>query len=740
MSRPKGKEIDLVGDPPSAHKTLPSREPGPSLRSLAAPFSAYLVLAAVATYPLLFRLGDHVCGEGSPPLNVWAIGFVLHQLPRDPVHLFDGNAFYPYHRSLAFSEHLVVPALLSSPALAVTRNLVASYNLTVLLTLALSGLGMFLFARELTGDQGAAFVAGMFYAFHTWNINETSRLQILSSEFFPLLMLALVRFFRDPGLRRGLLCGLLYALQSLSCMYWALYLPIVVGSTVGVLQWRRPLPWRVVRRLIAGLGPGLVVAGIFALPYVEAARELGFERKAPSPVLINRWGEVLPESLLYRHVLGTGQPNENAAHFLGFVALGLALCGILGRRGEASSLMGLRGLFLGFVVVGFLLSLGPQLKLGQRILCPGPYALLWRLVPGFRHVRYPERFSLFVILGLAPFVADGLAWLRPRLGPAATFALGALVFLEHLSVPRPLSFLPTGKEVPEVYRWLAHQSDVRVIAEVPSSRMWMERADGLPMYLSTFHWKRTVQGFTGYFPPTYTFLKWRLFHFPEAESVDFLRRLGVDTIVVGPEKVRALARAGAGAGWGIVGPFPEGHVALRLPQATGEAFSPPIRDDGSYEEVDRAGWKVEASSPGAALAIDGDPNTWWGSVDDPQAAEDYYGIRLRRSLPVARLSMRLVDPFGFPAHLQILGAAEGQGLVELPFDRRATYDRLFQSLLFRPREARFTIDLHSEPIRVLRLRISQSDAYGMPWAMSEIHLYTLKPEAGGGLRPPPEGP
>ena len=35
------------------------------------------------------------------------------QLVADPLHLFDGNAFHPYRDTLAFSEHLFVPALLA---------------------------------------------------------------------------------------------------------------------------------------------------------------------------------------------------------------------------------------------------------------------------------------------------------------------------------------------------------------------------------------------------------------------------------------------------------------------------------------------------------------------------------------------------------------------------------------------------------------------------------------------------
>ena len=109
-------------------------------------------------------------------------------------------------------------------------------------------------------------------------------------------------------------------------------------------------------------------------------------------------------------------------------------------------------------------------------------------------------------LGVAPLLARGLARVRPIVGGFGVVAIGALVFIEHLSVPLKLAPLPTGETIPEIYRWMAEQQDVNVVAEVPTTRYWGERADADPMYFSTVHWRRTVQGFTGYFPPACCFL------------------------------------------------------------------------------------------------------------------------------------------------------------------------------------------------------------------------------------------
>ena len=62
-------------------------------------FGGYLLLAVLFTWPLALHPSQHVVGhverEATPPLNTWAMSVVLHNLPRHPQQLFDGNAFYP---------------------------------------------------------------------------------------------------------------------------------------------------------------------------------------------------------------------------------------------------------------------------------------------------------------------------------------------------------------------------------------------------------------------------------------------------------------------------------------------------------------------------------------------------------------------------------------------------------------------------------------------------------------------
>jgi hypothetical protein len=680
----------------------------------------YFGLAVAATWPLARDGGQHVYGQGTPPLNVWAMAHVRHALVRHPLSLFDGNAFHPYRDSLAFSEHLFVPALLAAPVALLAGNDVLAHNVAALLSLALAGFGMYLLARELTGDALAAFGAGILYAFHTWNVNELVRLQILSNQWFPFLLLALVRFFRTGRPAWGWAAGLFYALQSLSCMYWALYAPLVALPALALLHGRRRAERPALRPLVLGLGLAAAVTALFFLPYLRTARAFGFSRSLPEPVALDRYLDVLRGNWLYEPWLGSSERvNADAAHFLGFVPVVLGLVGALSRRGRSPAFDALRPLLVGFVVVGLVLSAGPVLKVGPFTLDPAPYAFLHRFVPGFSGVRYPERFALFVVLGLAPLAAVGLGRLRPRIGAVAAAGLVAFTFLEHLAVPLRLAPLAGGDRIPSVYRWLAEQQDVRVVAEVPEPHYLLDRAGALPMYFSTAHWKRTVQGFTGYFPPAYRFARWRLFHFPAADSVAFLERFGVDAVVVRPDFTADLP---ASDRWQVVGPFAEGHRVLRLAAAGGLRVPVPDAAHHGLREIPREGWRVGASAPGAPLAVDGDRDTSWVTRSRPTVG-DFYRVELAEPAAVARISLAIGSPYEFPTRIRIIGEPVDGQPAEIEWRPEPAYAALLDWLVHRPREARLDIDIAPRPLRGVRLRLKEPDPFLMPWRIGEIRLF-----------------
>ena len=180
-----------------------ARAPARGASGLVKATLGYAALAVALTWPLARGLARDLPGDfGDPLLNCWILAWDADHLLRAlSGHLgalaeyWNANIYYPHPLALAYSDHLTMQAVQILPVYALTHNPVLCYNLLFLSTFVLSGLGMFLFARELTGNRAAAFLAGLAYAFAPYRVGSIPHLQVLSSAWMPFALFGFRRFF-----------------------------------------------------------------------------------------------------------------------------------------------------------------------------------------------------------------------------------------------------------------------------------------------------------------------------------------------------------------------------------------------------------------------------------------------------------------------------------------------------------------------------------------------------------------
>lgn len=218
-----------------------------------------------------------------------------------------------------------------------------------------------------------------------------------------------------------------------------------------------------------------------------------------------------------------------------------------------------RKLFYVFVFVSSMLfTLGPVVSLNGKEMVYGPYFVLYKVFPGFSGLRVPARFIIMAALGAGALSAWGMAGVLGRIKRGSlkivfTILISFFFLLESLQAPLPVPTVPVGEEIPEVYRWLGGQEGDFAILELPLP----ERAEETYLetkyiYFSISHWKRLVNGYSGYFPRTYDYLyREGLRDFPSEPSVELIRGLGIRYLVIhsglyGNEKFQAI-KSGLGA-------------------------------------------------------------------------------------------------------------------------------------------------------------------------------------------------
>ena len=130
---------------------------------------------------------------GDPLLNTWILAWDADRIRHGLQGLWDAPNFYPYSKTLTYSEHLLGIALFTAPVQWISGNPVLAYNVAFMGSYVLSGFGMYLFAAAVTGDRGAAAVAGVAFAVLPYRVSQVAHLQVLMCGWMPIALWALHR-------------------------------------------------------------------------------------------------------------------------------------------------------------------------------------------------------------------------------------------------------------------------------------------------------------------------------------------------------------------------------------------------------------------------------------------------------------------------------------------------------------------------------------------------------------------
>ena len=293
-----------------------------------------LVLGAVVlyTWPLATDLAHLYPDNPDSRVLTWAMVTAFRNLVTQPWALLQGNAFYPVGLSLTFSEPLFTPALVAGPLHALTGNPVLAYNVTLILFWALSGWAMYAVAIRLTRDRAAALMATAIFTLCPYRTEMYLEFNMEMTFGIPLAVYGLVRFLETQRVRHLAVLCLVFWLQAISVLYYAVILGC--GLAVVVLQYvaLRWSGWRARTPLMAAVGGGALGLALAPVmwPFLVTRRELGFERRLSE--VQERSAEILTylemrSNWLYRTEVA-GYYYETTL-FMGGVALCLAAIGLL---------------------------------------------------------------------------------------------------------------------------------------------------------------------------------------------------------------------------------------------------------------------------------------------------------------------------------------------------------------------------------------------------------------------------
>ena len=478
-------------------------------------FAAYSLLTLALTYPLVTRLGTHFIGNGDDMwVHYWNHRWVKHTHPPGGALFYTRLLFHPTGVSLVYHNFAWVNIALWLVLEPLTGG-VAAYNLVHLIHIPLCGLAMFLLARRLTKSEAAAFASGLTYAFWPYRTLDVNHPNMISTEGFPLLMLALIQLFDgDSPVRYGILLGVLTALIGYT--RWQLLIlaaVLVVLYLLYILVWNRAR-WTWHRAAGLALG-GLVALSLMAPGLYPLARDQVVNGSVKD---LYRVSADDPEQDLlawaiphHQHPLGrpatrafSGYGRSTArgryAAYMGYAALALAIVGVVANRTKKRT-----SFWVGTGLLCFLFALGPTLQVNGRIYerVPMPYRLIGWLPP-IEMLRHPHRFTALLALPVAALVGLGANAVKERVTPGnATWApvrngavLGVasvVILVDYWSIPTST----VSAAVPDFYAEVAAEPDTFALVGLPGERQATERY----MFYQTEHERPMLGGHVSRLPP-----------------------------------------------------------------------------------------------------------------------------------------------------------------------------------------------------------------------------------------------
>ena len=489
------------------------------------------------------------------------------------------------------------------PIYAVTGNILTTYNILFIATFAISGLGMYLLMRDVTGRPLAAFFAGLAFAYAPYRLGQFSHLQVLSSYWMPLALYGFRRYFvtRRPAALAGGSAALV--LQNLSCGYFMLFFaPFAAAYCAYEIAARR-----LFRDATVLTHFGLAAAAVvlltwpFVSPYLQLReiKNLGVRSGGEIEMFsadTYAFASIAPNSRLLADTrAGYWQPEGEG--FVGFTILAFAIVGVVAggiglvrsiawrslswwqrgavllallacvgsaavliwffvnagfeitwdntriiyrnaalplrmaivsliafavaralmpRAAESRSDSGF-GFFAIAAAAAALLSFGPRIRALGHGLGEGPYAWLLAYVPGFDGLRVPARFlmvtALFVAvlagLGAATVLASRFRRLAVTLVVAGALGILAESWVAPIQMNMPVipaedlhtpAAPSAGRRTPPIYRTIRDLAGAPVIVELPFGE---PAQDLLATFYAGYHRKPVLNGYSGFFPPSY---------------------------------------------------------------------------------------------------------------------------------------------------------------------------------------------------------------------------------------------
>ncbi len=407
------------------------------------------------------------------------------------------------------------------------------------------------------------------------------------------------------------------------------------------------------------------------------------------------------------------------------------------RKKEKTSLEN-KNLFLytGLFAWALLLSFG-------RSFIPLPFPIFYNYFPGFKGIRVPSRFAIFVIFATVVLAGYGIKLMstylkRRQVKVWASVALLLFLNLEYLSLPQRMRFVPVRNDIPPTYRWLKERPKEASIIELPFRRRISK--DTIYMYFSIFHQKKMINGYSGFIPPAILYIRKMFMSFPSWACLDILKALGVDYVILHKnmwkkrqvEKVIQRIEEDFTEDLKLEKEF---RYAFKKPNALSDQLGDDLifkvvstkqekkpEEQSTYREVPPDLWKLSSNRRADLLPhlMDNDMSTRW-TTERKKTSGDYILVEFKEPQRVDRISLYQGN-FTLDYALRIRVDVSSDGKNWRSYHRLFSPGEFVKNLVYSPLNLVQNVYLTDEKIKFLRI-VQVGNDKTFWWSAVELKIY-----------------
>ncbi len=351
-------------------------------------------------------------------LNLWNLWWVNHALFNLHINFWHTTLlFYPIGANLIYQNLSPLSAILVAPFQLLGN--VFAYNILLLISFALSGLGMFILAFYLLKNYYAAFISGVFFSFSSFHIAAAyNNLGFLAIEWIPIALFFFIQIINNEEhmFRNSIGLSISFVLASfmgdikqgfmLILLFGVIFLIYIVKQNKMKLLQRKQLKYFIASVLIA-----FIIGSFGFIPYLTHLSQIvNFNSISKSHIelidSINIFSFFIPG--FYNHLFKFISSSFNYVFlnqwqkigYIGYTALILSIYGLY--RNKESRI------FLVVAIIFGILSLGPFVQIGTMMIHSNVYYFIYNHIPLINVITQPSNFILIFSLMIALLSGYGI--------------------------------------------------------------------------------------------------------------------------------------------------------------------------------------------------------------------------------------------------------------------------------------------------------------------------------------------